>query len=302
MPPFEGRRAQALRARDRYRAIHARTGGYYPAVNAATLSLVAGEPEAARELARAALDAARGSEEGSYYAAATAAEAHLLLGDEPAALLALERAADVHGDDYGSLATTRRQLRLVCALTGSDPEILRILAGPGVAHFCGHRIAAPGEAGRFPAEAEQEVAERHRGRADAQHAALRLRLAGQRRGHPVGRGPARARSRAARRPPVRPRRVHRELGRLVRAGLGRALPPLPERRLQRHLRDGERVPARRRPLPLRQRAGDGPRPAARALPGRGRPPARRLGRRGGSRRGRHGARHRHLARHGLGVS
>src|SRR6476620_8457948 len=67
--PFDGRRAQALRARDRYRAIHERTGGYYPAVNAATLSLVAGEPEVARELARAALDAARGSEEGSYYAA-----------------------------------------------------------------------------------------------------------------------------------------------------------------------------------------------------------------------------------------
>jgi class 3 adenylate cyclase len=155
--PFDGRRAQALRARDRYRAIHARTGGYYPAVNAATLSLVAGEPEAAREFARAALDAARGSEEGSYYAAATSAEAHLLLGEEPAAVVALERAAAIHGDDYASLATTRRQLRLVCALTGSDAEILRILAGPGVAHFCGHRIAAPGVAGRFPAEAENEV-------------------------------------------------------------------------------------------------------------------------------------------------
>jgi class 3 adenylate cyclase len=157
--PFDGRRDQAVRARDRYQAIHGRTGGYYPAVNAATLSLIAGEPKAARELARAALDAARGSEEGSYYAAATAAEAHLLLGDEPAAILALERAAGIHGDDYAQLATTRRQLRLVCALTGGDPEILRILAGPGVAHFCGHRIAAPGVQGRFPAEAEQEVAE-----------------------------------------------------------------------------------------------------------------------------------------------
>ena len=72
--------------------------------------------------------------------------------------MALERAADVHGDDYASLATTRRQLRLVCALTGSDPEILHVLAGPGVAHFCGHRIAPLGVAGRFPAEAEREVA------------------------------------------------------------------------------------------------------------------------------------------------
>ena len=59
---------------------------------------------------------------------------------------------------------------------------------------------------------------------------------------------------------------------------------------------------RRRPLPLRQRAGDGPRPAARALSGCGRPSARGLGRRDGSRRGRNRARHRHLARHGTGVS
>ena len=201
--PFDGRRAQALRARDRYRAIHARTGGYYPAVNAATLSLVAGEPEVARELARAALDAARGSEEGSYYAAATAAEAHLLLGDEPAAEVALERAADVHGDDYASLATTRRQLRLVCALTGSDPEILRILAGPGVAHFCGHRIAPPEVAGPIPCRGRAGGRRGHRGRTGHQHAALCVRLARQRRGHPVGRGPAGARSGVARRPPLR---------------------------------------------------------------------------------------------------
>jgi class 3 adenylate cyclase len=155
-----GRRAETVRALDLYRAIHARTGGYYAAINAATLSLVAGEPEQARLLARAALDALARNDERSYYAAATEGEAHLLLGDERAARQALERAAALHGGDYSSLATTRRQLRLVCALTGTDPAIIRILAGPGVAHFCGHRIAAVGAPGRFPAEAEQGVADR----------------------------------------------------------------------------------------------------------------------------------------------
>ena len=153
-----GRRTETVRALDLYRAIHARTGGYYAAINAATLSLVAGEPAQARELARAALDALRRSDERSYYAAATEGEAQLLLGDEPAAREALARAATMHGGDYSSLATTRRQLRLVCALTGADPEIIGILAGPGVAHFCGHRIAAAGMPGRFPAEAEHDVA------------------------------------------------------------------------------------------------------------------------------------------------
>lgn len=158
-PPSE-RRSEALRARELYRTIHARTGGYYPAINAATLSLVAGEPQMAQELAREALRAIRGARDDSYYAAATEAEAQLLLGDEASAVDALRRAARIHGGDYLSVATTRRQLRLVCALTDTGSDIIGILAGPGVAHFCGHRIAPPGTIGRFPAEAEAEVAER----------------------------------------------------------------------------------------------------------------------------------------------
>jgi class 3 adenylate cyclase len=155
-----GRRESAIRARDLYQAIHARTGGYYAAINAATLSLVAGETKEAREAARTALAVLGRIGERSYYAAATEGEAHLLLGDESAARAALQRAAELNGGDYSAVATTRRQLRLVCALTGIDPEVVAILAGPGVAHFCGHRIAAPGAPGRFPAEAEQGVADR----------------------------------------------------------------------------------------------------------------------------------------------
>jgi hypothetical protein len=154
------RRREAVRARDLYEGIYERTGGYYPAINAATLSLVAGESERARELARTVLGLLERGDERSYYAAATEGEAHLLLGDEAAARKALERAVAMHGGDYGALATTRRQLRLVCDLAGIDPEVVGILAGPGVVHFCGHRIAADGMPGRFPAEAEPSVAAR----------------------------------------------------------------------------------------------------------------------------------------------
>src|SRR4029079_16357845 len=97
---------------------------------------------------RSALDALSRSDESSYYAAAKEGEAHLLLGDERAARRALERASALCGGDSSSLARTRRQLRLVCALTGTDPAIIRILAGPGVAHFCGHRIPARRAPGR----------------------------------------------------------------------------------------------------------------------------------------------------------
>jgi class 3 adenylate cyclase len=151
------RATRAAGARDLYQAIFDRTGGYYPAINAATLSLVAGEPERARELARTVLDLLGREGDGSYYAAATEGEAHLLLSDAASARAALETAAALHAGDHSALATTRRQLRLVCDLTGLGRDLIATLAGPGVVHFCGHRVAA---GGRFPPEAEAEVASR----------------------------------------------------------------------------------------------------------------------------------------------
>jgi hypothetical protein len=152
------RQRAAARSAELYAAIHARTGGWYPAVNAATLSLVAGDPDRAREFAGAALDALARHGDESYYAAATEAEADLVLGRPEAARDAIARAVARNEDDYGALTTTRRQLRLVCQATGTDPAVLAPLAGPAVVHFCGHRIGAPGERARLPAEAEQPLA------------------------------------------------------------------------------------------------------------------------------------------------
>jgi hypothetical protein len=134
-------------------------------VNAATMSMVAGDPERARTLAQSALELVRRSGEEAYYPVATEAEAQLLLGDATAAREALERAAALHGGDYGAVATTRRQLRVVCEVTGIDPEILSALAGPDVVHFCGHRIAER----RFPAAAENALARRIAGEIERRH-------------------------------------------------------------------------------------------------------------------------------------
>jgi class 3 adenylate cyclase len=100
------------------------------------------------------------SGEDSYYAAATEGEAQLLLGRRQAARRALERAAARHGGDYAALATTRRQLRILCTALGLDPDLLVVLAGPRVVHFCGHRISDEEGAGRFPRDAEARVAAR----------------------------------------------------------------------------------------------------------------------------------------------
>ena len=155
-----GDEQMAHAAADAYAAVYSRTGGYYPAINAATLYLVAGRKDAAENLASEVLALLGEQGGGSYWEAASEAEAQLLLGRKERAKEALERAVATNDGDDAALATTRRQLRLVCGLTGIDRAILSVLAGPLVAHFCGHRIADAGKDGRFPASAEPEVAGR----------------------------------------------------------------------------------------------------------------------------------------------
>lgn len=153
------RRRRATYAAELYSAIHERTGGYYPAINAATLWLVAGQPARVAGLAASVLDVLATAAERTYWAAATEAEAHLLRGELAAAAHALERAAILHDRDFAALATTRRQLRMICEVNGIDPQILAALSGPDVVHFCGHRTG-DGDRPRFAADAEAGVAQR----------------------------------------------------------------------------------------------------------------------------------------------
>jgi len=136
----ETQRRYAERAAESYAAIYTRTGGYYPAVNAATLALLAGNDERSRLLATEVLSLLEKEHDHSYYAAATAAEANLLLGNENGARAALALALSIDNADHGAHFSTRRQLRMICRLKGADDGLLDLLAGPEVAHFCGHRI------------------------------------------------------------------------------------------------------------------------------------------------------------------
>jgi tetratricopeptide (TPR) repeat protein len=142
----------------RYGAIFRRTGDSYPGVNAATLLLLNGEIEKARALAADVLEkcsatAAAGGD--SYYVRATLAEAALILGYVDEARAALEAAARTHGGDFGAVAVTRRQLRMVCEAGGIPAETLASLGAPSVIHFTGHRIGP-----RLPEAAEESVRER----------------------------------------------------------------------------------------------------------------------------------------------
>jgi class 3 adenylate cyclase len=135
---------------------------YYPAVNAATLRLLAGDRQPATQLAGDAiawLDAR--PERQGYWELVSAAEAHLILGraDKARGLTRLAR-DQIQGNadaDYRALASTIRQLRLVVDAEKLDPALLSALTPPRVLHYCGEMIAKPGMPGRFPADQEQRV-------------------------------------------------------------------------------------------------------------------------------------------------
>lgn len=145
-------------AADAYATVYDRFGGSFPAVNAATLNLLAGEEAKAAEYARCTLDACAterpGTSRRKYYRDASIAEAMLVLGDIDAAEKALKKAGSREDVEFGARATTAKQFTLVCRARGLDTRILRHIAVPDVLYYAGHIISPPGEDGRFPASEE----------------------------------------------------------------------------------------------------------------------------------------------------
>ncbi len=149
-------------AAELYEAVADRYGRFYPRINAATLSLLAGDLDKARAFAHQArrlVRATRASEAmDDYWREATAAEAALILGNLGEASRALTRAISEAGDDFAAIAVTRRQLRLVCEATSTDESVLDELQPPTILHYCGHRIDPAGVSERFPPDSEATVA------------------------------------------------------------------------------------------------------------------------------------------------
>ncbi len=145
------RKALLAEAAGRYRQIFDDTGDYYPGINAATLLRLADRAAEAKTLAGAVRTiceqrVSEGVEDG-YYIWATLGEACLNLGDATAAASALARARRTADCTPDALATTRRQIRLLCKATRTPDELLDSLPAPIVVCYAGHRLGAqPDEA------------------------------------------------------------------------------------------------------------------------------------------------------------
>lgn len=152
----QARRDLFVEAATAYRQAAQRGQGAYALINAATLSLLAGEAEAARANALAALDAP--DNDTPYYQGATRAEALLVLGRTDEAKAALADAVSRAPRAWEDHAVTLRQFRLILAELGQDEDWLSVLAPPRALHFTGHMALSPDEglAGRIAEVLGQE--------------------------------------------------------------------------------------------------------------------------------------------------
>ena len=120
-----------------YQKVFEKSGGYYPAINAATMWLFSGDTANCARMATLALERSIAAErddsaETRYWRAATRAEASLLLDELDEAKSAIDEAANFIDGDYSAAASTRSQLLRICAAMELDIGLLDPLKPPSV--------------------------------------------------------------------------------------------------------------------------------------------------------------------------
>ena len=135
---------------------------YYTGINAATMALLSGRAETAREIAAGVEGLCNESVldcENAYWPQATLAEAALIQGDIEAAKERYAAAALLAGRSYGNLSSTRRQARLLLDYLGESGAWLdEAISVPPVIVYTGHMIDAPGRVQpRFEPHMEDRV-------------------------------------------------------------------------------------------------------------------------------------------------
>lgn len=130
--------AALIAAAEAYRAIAQDTNDAFPAVNAATLYLLAGRTHDARVLAMEILASVSSEAGANYFAAVTRAEALLLLGRDAEAYDAAAQALRAPGAHAGARATTVTQLERLAPVLPVARDLADLLRPDGIITFCGH--------------------------------------------------------------------------------------------------------------------------------------------------------------------
>lgn len=160
-------REQHLRgAFEAYSTAFRQTHGGFPAINAATMALLLGRATEARTLARTANAAAEQELQIQHdpikrgWSLATQGEAALILGDLARAEQHYRGAAESMSQNYGNIASMRRQARLILQHSGADQAWLESILHIGsVVVFSGHMVDRPDrpKGKRFPSAMADQV-------------------------------------------------------------------------------------------------------------------------------------------------
>ena len=168
--PQRGR--HLARAIELYEELYRRTEDFFPAINVATLSLVAGDATKAEHFAgmlagRLPVPEADGADEQAFWSLVTLIEARQILGEAATAEALIPHALQACGHDVSMLSTAVRSLQLVSNAKGLGASWLERFRPPRVITYCGHIIAPPDAEGKFPAEMEERVRREIERRLDA---------------------------------------------------------------------------------------------------------------------------------------
>lgn len=161
-------------ARDAYLHAYRKTGGLWTGINAATLTLAAGNLSQARQLAGEVLAKATrlgiGAQE-DYWTRAVVAEALLVTGELPTALGQYRLAVAAAPGAFGNYQSTLENAAIVIKASALDPALLAgIFPQATVVAFCGPILEAlPGGAARPYFEEEFHVASHLATAAGPQH-------------------------------------------------------------------------------------------------------------------------------------
>ncbi|MBX2945501.1 MAG: DUF4071 domain-containing protein [Cyclobacteriaceae bacterium] len=153
----------AILSRDTYLKNFQTTKNYYPGINAATMSAIAGRAAQGREIASQVI-ALLNPESTDFWELATLGEAHLLTKNRTQSVEFFIKARQLAGTDWGKVTSVYNQLWLLNHYAPVPKEIQKVFSPPAVVAFVGHMIDHPERTvPRFPASIESNVKEAIKG-------------------------------------------------------------------------------------------------------------------------------------------
>lgn len=149
--------AYAVRSRDTYLKNFSITNSYYTGINAASMSVMAGQVSKAREIANSVISNFKDSPT-DFWELATLGEAYLLTKNKAKSVESYLHARKLAGNDWGKITSVYNQLWLLNHVLPVSNEILKLFLPPTVVAFIGHMIDQPSRSSpRFPSTIESEI-------------------------------------------------------------------------------------------------------------------------------------------------